>query len=202
MRRYLNMFSSFIEFAFSIILFSFIVGMILNWNFFSGYVLIILTGVLTITVYKFLMFTGTREELLRKILVIVTPIISAIFLSAYTEFMSYDSTEVILEFQRTFPNTEWTVIVEALPIGLRDVILVFMTSLYLNKNINTDIGHMGIAGYDYADEYASAIYNYNYSLSVTQENLRNLADPLTTLVIILTIGSLFAVLVENIKLEN
>ena len=196
MRKIIQVLASTLENTISILLLSFIIGMILNWNFLSSYVLIILIGVLVVSLYQILMNIGTKIDR-KKIGLTVCIIAFSLFISVLTKVISNDATLEILEFQRTFPNNEWTIMCNAFPFGLKEVAVNYLVSLTLNKNINTDMEAIKYSGNMFVKEYTDAIYEYKYDLGYTLNEIGHGGELFLILILVVfVIGGVCAV-IEN-----
>lgn len=199
MRKIMNFIASVFEYGFSIILLTFFVRMIINWNYFSSYAFIIFLGITALSVMRVLMHSKDVFSGLTSLLSLYA---FSIFIALYTEYLDENYVEIILEHQRLFPNREWTILLDSLPIGLRDVVLIYLNALNINTSINADVGFMGICGYEFLTEYTNAIYEYNMDIAMALQDLRNIYSKFISLIIVLLIGGLVSTLIETKDWRN
>lgn len=199
MRKTMNFIASVFEYGFSIILLTFFVRMIINWNYFSSYAFIIFLGITALSIMRVLMHSKDVFSGLVSLLSLYT---FSIFIAVYTEYLDENYVEIILEYQRLFPNREWTILLDSLPIGLRDVVLIYLNALNINTSINTDVGFMGICGYEFSAEYTNAIYEYKMDIAIALQDLRNIYSKFISLIIVLLIGGLVSTLIETKDWRN
>ena len=199
MRKTMNFIASVFEYGFSIILLTFFVRMIINWNYFSSYAFIIFLGITALSVMRVLMHS---KDVFSGLVSLLSLYAFSIFIAVYTEYLDENYVEIILEHQRLFPDREWTILLDSLPIGLRDVVLIYLNALNINTSINTDVGFMGICGYEFSAEYTNAIYEYKMDIAIALQDLRNIYSKFISLIIVLLIGGLVSTLIETKDWRN
>ena len=199
MRKTMNFIASVFEYGFSIILLTFFVRMIINWNYFSSHAFIIFLGITALSVMRALMHS---KDVFSGLVSLLSLYAFSIFIAVYTEYLDENYVEIILEHQRLFPDREWTILLDSLPIGLRDVVLIYLNALNINTSINTDVGFMGICGYEFSAEYTNAIYEYKMDIAIALQDLRNIYSKFISLIIVLLIGGLVSTLIETKDWRN